>query len=53
MEREAAAVPGLRIVPFGAEPPSRDVGLAWRPNSPRADEFRALGKTLAIAYARA
>lgn len=52
VEREAAAAPGLRVIPFGADGPSRDVGLAWRANSPRADEYRALGETLATAYAR-
>ena len=51
IEREAAAVPGLRTIPFGAEGPSRSVGLAWRPNSPRAAEYRALGETIAGAYA--
>ncbi len=49
--REAAAVPGLRVIPFGADGPSRSVGLAWRANSPRADEYRTLGETLATAYA--
>ena len=52
VEREAAAVRGLRVVPFGADGPSRSVGLAWRANSPRADEYRALGETLTTAYAR-
>jgi LysR family hydrogen peroxide-inducible transcriptional activator len=53
IEREAAAVPGLRVVPMGADGPSRDIGLAWRTNSPRADEFRALGEEIQRAYARA
>ncbi len=52
IEREAAAVPGLRTVPFGADGPSRAVGLAWRQSSPRGDEFRALGEAMASAYAR-
>ena len=52
VEREAAAVPSLRAISFGAEGPSRQVGLAWRANSPRADEYRTLGETLATAYAR-
>jgi len=52
VEREAAAAPGLRVVPFGADGPSRSVGLAWRASSPRAEEYRALGETLATAYAR-
>ena len=51
VEREAAAAPGLSVVSFGADGPSRSVGLAWRANSPRADEYRALGETLATAYA--
>ena len=51
VEREAAAAPGLRTVSFGADGPSRSVGLAWRENSPRANEYRALGETLATAYA--
>ena len=50
--REAAAAPRLRAIPFGADGPSRVVGLAWRSPSPRADEYRALGDTVADAYAR-
>ena len=52
VEREAAAVPGLRTIPFGADGPSRVVGLAWRSSSPRADEYRDLGKVLGTAYAQ-
>ena len=52
VEREAAAVPGLRVISFGADGPSRSVGLAWRANSPRGDEYRTLGETLAMAYAQ-
>lgn len=51
VERESAAVPGLRFVPFGADGPSRTIGLAWRDRSPRAEEFRELGRTLAEAHA--
>jgi len=51
IERELAATADLCVVPFGANGPSRSVGLAWRLNSPRAEEFRALGATLARAYA--
>lgn len=51
IERESAAAPGLRLISFGADGPSRSVGLAWRANSPRADEYRKLGQTLAKAYA--
>lgn len=52
VEREAAAVPGLHVVPFGADGPSRAVGLAWRSSSPRAEEYRALGEALTTAYAQ-
>lgn len=52
VEREAAAVPRLRVIPFGADGPARVVGLAWRSSSPRGDEYRALGETLTTAYAR-
>ena len=50
VEREAAAASDLRTIPFGADGPSRSVGLAWRKQSPRAEEYRALGETLASAY---
>ena len=50
--REAAAARGLVTVPFDAEGPARRIGLAWRPSSERADEFRALGAIVAQAYAR-
>lgn len=53
VQREAAAVPGLRIVPFDAAGPSRSVGLAWRSSSPRAEEFQTLARTLSSAYASA
>ena len=53
VEREEAAAPGLRVVSFGADGPSRSVGLAWRSTCPRGDEYRALGETIASAYARA
>lgn len=51
VERELAAAPELCATAFGADGPSRQVGLAWRPASPRAEEFRALGSTIAAAYA--
>jgi len=52
VEREAAAVSGLRVIPFGPDGPSRTVGLAWRASSPRADEFRTLGEAMVTAYAQ-
>lgn len=52
VEREVAAAAGLRAIPFGADGPSRVVGLAWRSRSPRADEYRELGQVLATAYAK-
>lgn len=51
VERESAAAPGLRTVPFGPDGPGRQVGLVWRKSSPRADEYKALGEVLARAYA--
>ena len=50
VEREAAAVPGLRTVPFGADGPSRQIGLAWRSSSPREAEYRTLAETLQAAW---
>lgn len=52
IEREAAAVPTLKTIPFGADGPSRTIGLAWRKHSPRAQEYHALGETIAAAYAQ-
>ncbi|MCA9665088.1 MAG: hydrogen peroxide-inducible genes activator [Myxococcales bacterium] len=52
LERELAGAHGLATAEFGPEGPSRSIGLAWRKSSPRAEEFRALGATLAAAYAR-
>ncbi len=51
VERELAATPGLRAIPFGFDGPGRSIGLAWRQSSPRAEEFTALGQQLARAYA--
>ncbi len=53
VEREAAAAPGLRTIPFGSDGPSRSIGLAWRASSPREAEFRTLGETLQRAWASA
>ncbi len=52
LERELAAVPGLRALSFGADGPCRQVGLAWRAQSTRADEFRELAEVMTTAYAR-
>ena len=35
---------GIRIVPFSAPQPSRQIGLVWRKDDPRAEEFRLLGR---------
>ena len=37
---------GIAIAPFVAPEPSRTIGLAWRSSSPRADDFRELGRLL-------
>ncbi|MDJ0850492.1 MAG: LysR substrate-binding domain-containing protein, partial [Myxococcota bacterium] len=37
---------GLAVVPFRKPVPHRTIGLAWRPTSPRVDEFRLLGEVL-------
>lgn len=50
VERESAAAPRLTTIPFGADGPSRQVGIAWRKGSPRAEEYRALGRAIATAY---
>jgi LysR family hydrogen peroxide-inducible transcriptional activator len=44
--RVEGATRDLAIVPFRKPAPARTVGLAWRPSSPRADEFRMLGALL-------
>lgn len=51
LERELAATPNLLAIPFGPDGPGRRIGLAWRPSSPRTEEFTTLGDTLARAYA--
>ncbi|MBL6720378.1 MAG: LysR family transcriptional regulator [Planctomycetes bacterium] len=51
VEREAAAVPNLRVLPFADEGPSRQIGLAWRTSSPREAEYRTLAETLQAAWA--
>jgi LysR family hydrogen peroxide-inducible transcriptional activator len=38
---------GLVTVPFRKPAPARTIGLAWRPDSPRAGEFRELGALFA------
>lgn len=42
---------GIVVRPF-ADPPTRDIGLAWRPGSPRAREFKKLGRTILEAWAK-
>lgn len=37
---------GLIAIPFRKPAPCRTIGLAWRPSSPRADEYRLLGELL-------
>ncbi|KAA3610530.1 MAG: LysR family transcriptional regulator [Planctomycetota bacterium] len=50
VEREAAAAPGLCTLPFGTPGPARNIGLAWRPHSPRAKEFQELAETIAEIF---
>ena len=38
---------GVAVRPFVAPAPGRDIGLMWRKSSPRSDEFRLLGETIA------
>jgi LysR family hydrogen peroxide-inducible transcriptional activator len=45
--RELQGAEGVTVVPFEEPAPSRRVGLAWRENSPRAEEFSLLGDLLA------
>lgn len=45
VERKAG---GLAIVPFRKPAPFRTIGLAWRPTSPREEEFRLLGELLEL-----
>ena len=40
------------LVPFRAPAPSRRVGFAWRPASPRRAEFELLAQTFAESAAR-
>ena len=35
---------GIKAIPFSAPKPSRQIGLVWRKNDPRAEEFRLLGR---------
>lgn len=39
----------ISIVRFVDPEPARTIGLAWRRSSPRADDFRALGKVVQAA----
>ena len=38
----------LAVRPFRSPAPHRTIGLAWRPSSPREDEFRVLAESFAI-----
>jgi len=42
----------LALVQLAKPVPARTIGLAWRPTSPRAEEFRALGEMLVPAESR-
>ncbi len=48
---EARPRPGLRVRRFRAPEPGRTIGLAWRPGSPRSEEFRTLAPLLRPARA--
>jgi len=41
-----AKIDDVSIVPFKAPRPQRTIGLAWRPSSPRADDYGLLGEVL-------
>jgi len=51
--RVEGATRDLALVPFRKPAPARTIGLAWRPSSPRAEEFRALGALLTPGAPRA
>ena len=38
--------PNISIIPFKDPPPSREIGLCWRNNHPRRDEFETFGKAI-------
>ncbi|MFQ5348081.1 MAG: hydrogen peroxide-inducible genes activator [Rhodothalassiaceae bacterium] len=44
---------GVRIAPLAGEAPCRTIGLVWRRQSPRAEEFRLLGNALKAWQAEA
>lgn len=50
VEAEAQRNRSVVYRPFDEGGPSRQIGLAWRKSSARADEFRALGETVRAAY---
>ena len=43
---EARGLPGLRVRRFAPPEPCRELGLAWRRGSPRAEEFELLAESL-------
>ncbi|HFC05083.1 MAG TPA: hydrogen peroxide-inducible genes activator, partial [Rhizobiales bacterium] len=46
VERETAHDPGLTTKPFKPPQPNRTIGLIWRKNTPRLNDFKALGKVI-------
>lgn len=42
----ARTQPDLTFVPFERPPPSRTIGLVWRPTSARTKEFELLGASI-------
>ena len=44
LDAECGSDRTIRTIPFGANAPSRTIGLAWRPSSSRKEEFRLLGE---------
>lgn len=52
VEREAAAVPNLRVIPFAGDGHARQIGLAWRQSSPRTAEYETLARTIQAEWAR-
>lgn len=47
VDQETRGTPSAVVRPFVRPIPSRSIGLAWRPTSPRKEEFETLGEVLA------